>query len=81
MLDKTYVVHKRHKRLHIEVLETSESIYTPPDFVRVDSRQPLIELAQKFMELQRRDIRLIIEFETRWKMRAATNPPNHTGAA
>jgi hypothetical protein len=65
----TCKVHKRYKRLHIEVFETGESIYTPPDFVRVGSRQPLIELAQKFTQLQRRDIGLIMEFETRWKIK------------
>ena len=59
----TCVVVKRHKRLHIEIMESGKLLYTPPDFVKLHSREPLQALAEKFTRLQRRDVGLIAEFE------------------
>lgn len=42
----TFTVVKRHKRLHV-VNERGESVYTPPDFLRVDSRKILEDLADR----------------------------------
>lgn len=60
----TFVVVKRHKRLWIVRLEDDLSIYTPPDFVKLQSRLPLQDLALRFTESRSRDIAAITEFET-----------------
>lgn len=43
-------------------------IYTPPNFIHLQSREPLIELARQ-MDVAGRDINLIIEFESRYSRR------------
>jgi hypothetical protein len=60
----TCVVVKDQKRLHIDILETGLRLYTPPDFIKLPSREPLKELANNFTESQNRDISKIITFES-----------------
>ncbi len=52
---------KRHKRLHI-VDEAGASVYTPPDFVKVQSREAMASLATS-MRGEPADIELIAAFE------------------
>lgn len=59
----THIVVKRQKRLHIIEMETDKVVYTPPDFIRLHSREPLTSLAARFTELGRRDIGAIMSFE------------------
>lgn len=62
-----FLVVKRHKRLWIEA--DGELIYTPPNFIRLQSRAPLINLADQLMSLGSRDIDAIAEFEDRFSSR------------
>jgi hypothetical protein len=62
-MTEKFVVVKRHKRLWIDDVGTSEAIYTPPSFVNLQSREPLIALANHFTKVQSRDINAIAEFE------------------
>ena len=59
----TYIVEKRHKRLQIIEMETDKLVYSPPNFIRLHSREPLQRLAARFTELGRRDIGAIMAFE------------------
>jgi hypothetical protein len=43
--------------------------YTPPDFVKIHSRQPMIDLANEFTKRLRRDIVAIVEFQSRYSTR------------
>lgn len=68
----TYRVVKVNKRLWIEEVETDTLVYTPPDFMRhrLQSRQPMHDLAARFNETGARDIGAIVEFQTRYGPRA-----------
>lgn len=67
-LVNTFRVVKADKRLWIECVETEKRVYTPPDFIRhrLQSREPMRDLAWAFMTVGRRDIGAIVEFETRY---------------
>ena len=58
---------KAHKRLWIEC--DGEKVYTPPSFIRLPSREPLMNLARRMSDLGRRDIAAIAEFEARYNPR------------
>lgn len=62
----TAEVVKRNKRLFIQVLETEQELYSPPDHVRphIRNREKLWELARTFTAKQERCIDAIIAFET-----------------
>jgi len=60
----TAIVVKKYKKLRIEVLETGMFLYSPPDFIRLHDRKRLQKLASRFTELQSRDIKAIMDFET-----------------
>lgn len=70
----TVTVVKRNKRLWIEDDETGETIYTPPDFVRMQSREPFLKLALDMMEPGAARIGLIIAFETAHNPRSRRRP-------
>jgi hypothetical protein len=55
---------KRHKRLWIDDPD-GRPVYTPPDFVKLQSREPLWRLAEHFASAGR-DIMAIAAFERRW---------------
>jgi hypothetical protein len=64
---RTLIVVKEHGRLHIKEFETGVSRYSPPEFIRVISRQELKDLADAMMEAQfagRPDIDAIMTYET-----------------
>jgi hypothetical protein len=63
----TFVVVKRHKRLWID--RDGEAVYTPPNFIRLQSRGPIIALAAHLTEIGSRDINAIAEFETKHSSR------------
>ena len=46
--------------------DDNELVYTPPDFARnkMINKDQIVKLADKFNELQSRDISAIIEFES-----------------
>ena len=75
----TYRVVKVAKRLWIEELETGNLVYTPPEWVRarLQSREPMHELARAMTERLRYDINPIIEFETRYNPRLAGGHRRH----
>lgn len=59
-------IRKLNRRLRIVVVETGESVYTPPDFVRsaMRSRNDLSDLMAAANTKGHLDIRDITEFET-----------------
>ena len=63
----TYNVVKRNKRLYIEQKETGELVYTPPDFIKLHSRKPLLELADSLLHGANHPsfIKAIVAFETK----------------
>jgi hypothetical protein len=63
-----FVCVKRHKRLWIESIEKGK-VYTPPNFIRLQSRQPMHDLAKRFTELGERCINAIADFEARHSAR------------
>lgn len=65
----TFVVVKRHKRLWIDRFEDSLPVYTPPNFVKLHSREPLQALAARFADLHSRDINAIAAFESQYSQR------------
>ena len=67
----TFRAVKANKRLWIECVETGEWIYSPPDFIRhrLQSREPMHNLAEAFTASGRRDIGAIVEFEMRYGRR------------
>lgn len=58
----TVHVVKRHKRLWIDD-DNGNPVYTPPDFIHLQSRDPLKELAENFRS--RPYIDAVMEFETK----------------
>jgi hypothetical protein len=62
----TYEVVKRDKRLWLREVETGRLVYTPPNFMRhrLQSREPMIELAKAMTQELRYDIDVITQFET-----------------
>lgn len=62
-------VAKRHKRLWIIDRQTNEAVYTPPDFVILPSRVPMLALAFDLMRLGGRDINRIASFEWEFSKR------------
>lgn len=54
---------KRHKRLWIDD-EDGNPVYTPPDFIRLPSREPMRELAEKLQTMPYIDA--VMEFESRY---------------
>jgi hypothetical protein len=58
-------VAKRHKRLWI-CNGHDKGVHTPPDFVKLHSREPLEVLAEQFTACGRRDIEMIARFEYRY---------------
>ena len=64
---KTFHVVKANKRLWIEVVETGERVYTPPDFIRhrLQSREPMRALADRFTVFGY-DIGAVVDFEVRY---------------
>jgi hypothetical protein len=60
---RTHVVRKRHKRLWIDILESGKAIYTPPSFIRLVNRQPMIDLAAR-LTAGADYIDSVMEFET-----------------
>lgn len=71
-MPEQFVCVKKHKRLWIESLDKGK-VYTPPNFIRLKSRQPMHDLARKFTELGCRSISAIVEFE------AAFSPRKYSG--
>jgi hypothetical protein len=67
----TFEVAKVNKRPYLRELETGKLVYTPPDWVRsrLNSREPMADLARAMTERLRYDVNLIIEFETRFNPR------------
>lgn len=63
----TFEVVKRNKRLWIDRVEDARPFYTPPDFVKLHSREPLIELARHFTETQSYDIGAVAALETKFR--------------
>lgn len=62
----TAVVVKRNKRLQIIYYETGEVLYIPPDFIKLNSRQPLVDLASKMVYYD--DVfNHILEFESNYR--------------
>lgn len=61
-----YIIKKINKKLHIINSETQELVYTPPDFVIINTRANLQKLANDFNELGERDILNIIAFESKY---------------
>jgi len=59
----THDVVKRHKRLHIVRRESGEMVYTPPDFIKLHSREPLQALARNLTAGADR-ITAVVAFET-----------------
>jgi hypothetical protein len=61
----TFRTVKANKRLWIECVETGERVYTPPDFMRhrLQSREPMHELARDFTAAGRYDISAVANFE------------------
>lgn len=55
---------KRNKRLWIDD-EDGNPVYTPPDFIHLQSREPLKELAENFRS--RPYIDAVMEFEDRFR--------------
>ena len=53
---------KRHKRLWIDDAD-GRPVYTPPDFIRLQSRQPMHDLAAALR--QRPYIEAVMEFEAK----------------
>jgi hypothetical protein len=64
-LGRLFYVAKRYKRLWI-CNGHGEGVYTPPDFVKLPSREPLETLAKQFTACDRRDIEMIARFEFRY---------------
>ena len=58
---------KRHKRLHV-VDRAGRSIYSPPDFVRVPTREAVQRLANAMLPDQD-NIGLIMDFEDTYTIR------------
>lgn len=59
-------VKKYNKRLYIEIIETGELYYTPPDFIRekMNSRKKLVDLSDRLSYIPFRDwIDEIMKFE------------------
>jgi hypothetical protein len=54
---------KRNKRLWIDSDE-AEGIYTPPNFMRLQSREPMHELARQLTVAGGYSIQAIVDFET-----------------
>lgn len=66
------VVVKRHGRMWIiGDADTSELLYTPPDFIRhkLHGRNSLQWLADRFNERQKRCTDSIIKFEATWLLK------------
>jgi GNAT superfamily N-acetyltransferase len=61
---------KQNKRLWIRCIETGELVYTPPNFIKLQSRDPMDELASKFTEIGSRDIGAIVVFQTKYGPRS-----------
>lgn len=59
-----FVLVKKNKRLWIE--GDGLPVYSPPDFVKLQSREPMQLLAQQFNRVGSRDINAIAAFETRY---------------
>lgn len=67
-LCNTFRVVKANKRLWIEAVETGERVYTPPEFMRhrLQSREPMHDLARRFTATGRYDIGAVVDFEVRY---------------
>lgn len=60
---------KRNKRLMLTELESGKVLYSPPDFVKIISRQELEELGSRMQEAEN-PIDAIVDYESkakRWK--------------
>jgi hypothetical protein len=66
----TFEVVKQNKRLWVRCVETGELIYTPPSFVKLQSREPLNDLVRSFNSTLSRDLDAIAAFEARYGMNA-----------
>ena len=64
----TACVVKKDKRLQIIRYETGEVLYSPPDFIKLHSRQPLVDLAASMIWYDEIFDR-IFEFESNYKTR------------
>lgn len=66
-----YIAVKLNKRLHIEVWETGEIVYSLPFWLRsqLHDREELASLAATFNDRQCRDIVAIIDFEAMLRRR------------
>lgn len=60
---KMFTVIKLYKRLYI-VDKDGNKVYTTPNFVKINNRQQMIDLANKFNELGQYDISSVIKFES-----------------
>jgi hypothetical protein len=77
----TFSVVKRQKRLWIDRWDGTP-IYTPPNFVRLPNREPLIALALHFTLTCSRDIDAIAAFEDKYSARKSPRHPHqHRGGA
>ena len=65
----TFEVRKINKRLWIVRYEDGVPVYTPPDFVKIHSRQPMIDLAAAFTKRLRYDISAVVEFQSKYSIR------------
>lgn len=63
---RSHVVAKHNKRLVVRCVETSEVVYTPPDFLRplIRNRDGLQTLANRLTLEWARPIRAIMDFES-----------------
>ena len=68
-----FTVAKVNKRLWI--VEGDRPVYTPPDFVKLGSREPLKALAQIFNETGAYDVDAVAGFESRHSTRKAVDVP------
>jgi hypothetical protein len=62
----TYECVKKDKRLWIMEVETQETVYTPPSWIQMPSREPMKALAAHFTDVGYRDIQAIIDFEVKY---------------
>lgn len=59
----TYNCVKKNKRLWIEEVKTGKFVYTPPSWIKLQSRTPMQILAIQFCEKDGYDIQAVIDFE------------------
>ena len=64
-INQLFICNKVNKRLWIQNVVTGELIYTPPDFIKLHSRDSMEELALRASMRGRLDIMELMVFEAR----------------